>query len=114
MTALNEDLLPNVGLEPGYPRRISVQTARKWLHHLGIQVLSGGKGSFFDGHERDDVVAERKSFYNKMAEIGFLHPDNVPTPEAARALPSFIQLPSTESCEKTIVLFHDGSTIQAQ
>lgn len=119
MTALsfcqwvNENLLPNIALEPGYPRRISVQTARKWLHHLGFMVISGKKGSFFNGHERDDVVAERKSFLTKMAEIGFVHPGNAPTPEAARAFPTSVPLPSAEQRKKTVVLFHDESTFQA-
>ena len=35
---VNEDLLPNHTLEPGYPCRISQETARKWLHELGFCV----------------------------------------------------------------------------
>ena len=31
---VNEDLLPNEVLEPGFPRRISVETARKWMHEV--------------------------------------------------------------------------------
>ena len=29
---VNDELLPNVALEPGFPRRISLATARKWFH----------------------------------------------------------------------------------
>ena len=29
---INDELLPNVSLPPGFPRRVSVETARKWLH----------------------------------------------------------------------------------
>ena len=47
---------------------------------------------FFDGHEREDVVQERKEFLTKMVEYGFLHPSGAPTPEAARAFPSSVPL----------------------
>ena len=46
--------LPNSVLEPGYPRRVSAETARKWLHELGFDVLQMLKGVFIDGHERPD------------------------------------------------------------
>ena len=35
---INNDLLPNETLEPGYPRKVSVETARKWMHELGFEV----------------------------------------------------------------------------
>ena len=84
---VNEDL-PNSFLEPGFPCNISVKTARKWLNHLGFEVLSASKGMYFDGHEREDVVKERCTFLRRLVEIGFLHPDQAPTPEAAIAFPS--------------------------
>ncbi len=31
---VNEDLLPNSKLEPGFPSHIGIETARKWLHEL--------------------------------------------------------------------------------
>lgn len=43
---INNDLLPNVSLPPGYPRRVSIETARRWLHELGFVILSGNKGMF--------------------------------------------------------------------
>jgi hypothetical protein len=36
---VNDDVL-----EPGYPHKISVETARKWLHELGFMVLDPKKG----------------------------------------------------------------------
>ena len=48
---VNNELLPNTTLEPGFPRSISVETVRRWLHHLGFEYLSPKKGSFVDGHE---------------------------------------------------------------
>ena len=42
-------------LEPGYPHRILVAKACRWLHNLGFQVITKKKGTHVDGHERDDV-----------------------------------------------------------
>jgi hypothetical protein len=109
---VNVELLPNVSLPPGYPRRVSVETARKWLHEMGFEILTARKGLFFDGHERDDVVEARKVFLDEMAAVGFLHPDHAPTPEAARAFPA-VPLASLEMREKTVVFFHDESTFAA-
>ena len=53
---VNKQLLVNETLEPGYPRAISVETARRWFHELGFEVLTAKKGCFVDGHEPDDVV----------------------------------------------------------
>ena len=40
---VNEELLANETLEPGFPRKISVETARHWLHELGFEVLAAKK-----------------------------------------------------------------------
>ena len=106
---VNNELLPNSVLEPGYPRRVAVETARKWLHNLGFDVLQLSKGVFIDGHERSDVVESRVKFLEKMTECGFLRPDNAPTEEAARALPANVPHMSKEYGEKCIVWFHDES-----
>ena len=70
---VNKYLLPNSTLEPGYPRKISVPTARRWLHELGFQIITTRARIFIDGHERDDVVEQRKTFLRRMVKIGFLH-----------------------------------------
>ena len=36
---INEVLLHNSVLEPGYPRRVSLTTALRWLHNLDFQVI---------------------------------------------------------------------------
>ena len=36
---VNTVLLPNHALDPGFPRKISCETARKWLHELGFRVI---------------------------------------------------------------------------
>ena len=110
---VNEDLLQNVSLAPGYPRQISLETARKWLHHLGFEVLDHKKGTYCDGHERDDVVEYRGKFIRKMIALGFLNKDNAPTPEAAASLPTDLESPSADKISKTVVIFHDESTFQA-
>ena len=68
---------------------------------------------FFDGHERDDVVEERKEFLTEVVEVEFLHPSEAPTPEATSAFPSPVPLPMSYIRDKTVVLFHDKSTFQA-
>ena len=106
---INEDLLSNETLEPGFPRKISPETGRKWMHKLGFNVVSKKKGTFVDSHEREDVVAYRTT----MVSLGFLNPDNAPTDEAKNALPSDLGPPPAEVIEKTVVLFHD-ETFQAK
>ena len=106
---VNNELLPNSVLDPGYPRRVSVETARKWLHELGFEILQLSKGVFIDGHERPDVVESRVKFLKTMTECGFLRTDNAPTEEAAQALPADVPHMSKEEGEKHIVWFHDES-----
>ena len=36
---INEVLLHNSVLEPGFPRRVALTTALRWLHNLGFQVI---------------------------------------------------------------------------
>ena len=103
----------NTTLEPGFPRKIGIETARKWLHELGFSVIRKKKGSFVDGHEREDVFKYRKTFLRRMASLGFLNPNNAPTDEAHNALPSDLEAPDLSIVEKTIVIFHNESTFQA-
>ena len=102
---VNNDLLPNSVLEPGYPRRVSVETARKWLHELGFEILQLSKGVFIDGHERSDIIESRVQFLRTMTKCGFLCPDNAPTEEAAQALPADIPHMSKEEGENVLCGF---------
>ena len=70
---VNDDLLFNSTLEPGFLRKIGVETSRKWMHQLGFSVVNKKKGTFVDGHERDDVVEYRKTFLRRMVALGFLN-----------------------------------------
>ena len=90
---VNECLLPFQSLEPGYPRQVSIETARKWLHHLGFSIICPKKGTYVDGHERDDVVQYRNQFLRKMVALGFLNKDNAPTQECVDSLPGDLNCP---------------------
>ena len=48
---------------------VSGETARKWLHTLGFKQVTHTKGVYFDGHEREDVVAYRKTFVEKLSNL---------------------------------------------
>ena len=105
---INEELLPNATLAPGFPRRVSIETARCWLHELGFSVMRAQKGTFVDGHEREDVVEYRNKFIRRMVGLGFINGANAPTEEAKRALPVGIE-PRQERIDKTVIFFHDES-----
>ena len=109
-TAWVNQVLPNHGLEPGFPHKV---TARKWLHELGFHIIDAKKGTYVDGNERSDVVKYRAKFLRKMVALRFLNRDNAPTPEARLALPEDLETPRADVLSKTIVLFHDESTFQA-
>ena len=59
---VNNELLPSHVLPANVPRSISVCTANCWLHQLGFSPQSHKKGSYVDGHEREDVVKSREEF----------------------------------------------------
>ena len=110
---VNKTLLPNSTLEGGFPRKIALETSRKWLHMLGFEVLCPKKGIFIDGHERPDVVQYQKEFLRRMVKIGFLHSTHAPTESAIQSLPQDIDPPTTEKMSKTVVFCHDESTFQS-
>ena len=93
---VNKSLPPNSTIEPGFPRKIGVETARKWLHETGFEVLTARKGIFIDGHEREDVVLYCKEFLRRMIKIGFLHFTNAPTETAQKSIPDEIEAPTLE------------------
>ena len=54
---VNNDL-PNKTLEPGFPRKISVETACKWMYELGCHKEEWK----FVGHECDMLWNTKKGF----------------------------------------------------
>ena len=81
---VNESLLPNEGLELGYPRRVSVDTARKWLHELGCSVLDQKKGVYIDGHGERMLWNTEKNLFGSSLLLGFINKANAPSEEAAK------------------------------
>ena len=71
------------------------------------------KDTYVDGHKRSDVVEYRATFLRKMIALGFLNRDNAPTPEPKLSLPEDLETPRADVLSKTVVLFHDESTFQA-
>lgn len=59
---INKDLLSGIA----HNKSISYQTARIWLHKLGLKPQSHKKGIYYDGHEREDVIRYREKFLEEM------------------------------------------------
>ena len=71
---VNCDMFPNMVLPAGFIRRIVLETARKFLLDLGFQRVDvGKKGMYIAGHEREDVVQERKRFLEDLHELEAKH-----------------------------------------
>ena len=51
------------------PVTICSQTAKKCLNKLGYKYRHVGKNVFIDGHERPDVIEDRKNFLKVMKEL---------------------------------------------
>ena len=83
---VNDELLPSHVLPANLPRTISLRTANRWLHHLGFNPKSHKKGSYVDGHEREDVVKSRREFLKVLSDLKASHnpppacSDEMPTP----------------------------------
>ena len=86
---VNKTLFHNSTLEPGFPCKVSVETAQKWVHEMGFEVPHARKGIFIDGHERPDIVASCV-FLRKMVKVGFLYLMDAPTEETQKSLPDDI------------------------
>ena len=85
-----------------YSIDICDETARLWLHNLGFSQQHHHKGVYFDGHEREDVVAYRKQFLDKLAELD------------RRTITSDGIRPELEDGEKPLIrVVHDESTFYA-
>ena len=70
------------------------------------------KGTYVDGHERSDIVEYGQKFLRKMFSLGFLNKDNAASPTAQENFPSDLESPPADQIKKTIVLFHDESTLK--
>ena len=55
--------------EEEIPITIRSRTAQRWLGRLGYEYKDVLKDVFIDGHERSDVVEDRKNFLGRMEEL---------------------------------------------
>lgn len=76
---------------------ICTSTASVWLHDMGFSHKQFSKGVYFDGHEREDVVEDRKTYLAAIASYGHrMWTSHSPAPNPA--------------CKPVIRVFHDEST----
>ncbi|KAJ7107697.1 hypothetical protein C8R44DRAFT_637271, partial [Mycena epipterygia] len=98
-----EDVMDKHGLD----RKISVRTARRYLHELGYRFKSEKKGQFSDGHERDDVIYYREEVYLPALK-GFQDRSCVFEADGSVITPS---LPA--GVRRTVIWYHDESVFYA-
>lgn len=95
------------------PITIRSRTARTWLNKLGFEYKEVRKGVFVNGHERPDVVQDRRVFLQRMNE---LRPYIVEFEEDGRmkdkTYPSDCAV-SGANCQPVIMITHDECTFSA-
>ena len=84
-----------------YSVNVCCETARVWLHHFGFNMSDHQKGDFFDGHDREDVIAYRKDLLDQLEKLD----ETTITPSTS--------CPSVVDAEKYIRIYHDESMFYA-
>jgi len=87
---------------------ISIKTALRYLKTLGFTKQTAKKGAFYDGYNREDVVADRMSYLREKLEQDKTSIHRWPTPEEIEA---FMKLPPDK--RPFVELVHDESTCNA-
>ena len=106
---VNNSLLPNSHLSPGFPRTITPRTARRWLHDLGFSPTLYRKGLYFDGHERADVVEYRRIYLRKLEVLQISH---IPPPSCSGGHTEEA-IGSSTAQKRLVLLYHDESCFHA-
>ena len=79
---------------------VCTSTASLWLHDMGFTHKQFSKGVYFDGHERDDVIKDRKVYLETLASYSHtMWSSHSPAPNPA--------------CRPIIRVYHDESTFYA-
>lgn len=112
-------------LEMSNPIKISVPTAVRWMHDLGLRYTEFKPGVYTDGHEREDVVQYRELFLQRMdgyfrrtAKFVGDEMDTVIEPELADSERKLILVTHDESCfssnegRRTIWIGEDGNILR--
>ena len=84
-------------IEEEFGVAVCVEAARVWLHDLGFTQKHHHIPVYFDGHEREDVVAYREEYVDKMLQLDrrCLYPGH--TPELLPGEKLLIQIHHDES-----------------
>ncbi|CAG8800530.1 2173_t:CDS:1, partial [Dentiscutata erythropus] len=72
MSQINKVLLPGLGFAP--PPTISLNTAKNYLKELGYIYERVKKDVYIDRHEKEDVVAYREIFLQRISELEYRMP----------------------------------------
>ena len=64
---IEDKIIPDLGIKEKIT--ISHTTAREWLKILGWEYKDHSKNIYFDGHECEDVVEDRRRFLQQWAEL---------------------------------------------
>ena len=60
---------PDVQAKWGFKKTIHLATAKRWMKKLGYRWVQKHRGLYADGHERPDVVEDRKKFLATWYEL---------------------------------------------
>ncbi len=67
-----------------YQVEVCTSTMSNWLHNLGFGYHQYSKGVYFDGHERADVVADRRVYLKSLQSLDSrMWPYHCPSPDPA-------------------------------
>lgn len=102
---VNNEFLPSHVLPSNLPLTISVRTANRWLHQLGFIPQSHKKGSYVDGHEREDVVKSREEFLELIMDLKKSQKPPPPCSDEMAPVPG----PDAESQKRLVLIYHDKS-----
>ncbi|KNF00508.1 hypothetical protein, variant [Puccinia striiformis f. sp. tritici PST-78] len=101
----------NVVLPKHGHQAISLDTATQWMYKLGFRAQRHQKSIYFDGHEREDVVASRIKFLDDVARLRVFSKkydgENC-------EIPVMVDPEILGNNKETVFIYHDESTIHAK
>ena len=111
---VNEELWPNESLELGFPRRVSIETSRKWLHELGFHVLDQKKiNTFADMKEMMWLSIGRNSFV-KWSLLDLLTKTMLQQSKLLSVFQVILNVILLLLLDKIVIIFHDESIFLAK
>ena len=107
---VNDNLIQSTSHNRNIPQSISLRTAYRWLHLQGFNYKRDQKGTYVDGHEREDVVAYRQQFIRK---IDILQNSHLPPPLGTDNLTASYTVGKLDATCKLVLIFHDESVFHS-